>query len=75
MEKRKSLTSLKEGDSARVTGLLAQGAIRRRLLDLGIVEGTRIQCRQVSPYGDPVAYSVRGAVIALRSEDAGTILV
>lgn len=70
-----NLAELREGDSARVTGLAATGAMRRRLLDLGIVAGTRVECAQESPAGDPVAYAVRGAIIALRREDAKTILV
>lgn len=49
--------------------------MRRRLLDMGLIEGTRISCLQKSPAGDPVAYLIRGAVIALRSEDSSQILV
>ncbi|MDR2933101.1 MAG: ferrous iron transport protein A [Oscillospiraceae bacterium] len=71
----KNLTNLKTGDSARVKALLATGGIRRRLMDLGLVEGTTVKCVQESPSGDPVAYGIRGAIIALRREDAGTILV
>lgn len=71
----KNLTGLKEGESAKVCGLLSTGSMRRRLQDLGIVEGTQVQCAQISPYGDPVAYSIRGALIALRCEDARNILV
>lgn len=71
----KNLTHLQEGESARVASLLNTGSIKRRLQDLGLVEGTKVQCIQKSPYGDPVAYSIRGAVIALRTEDAQGILV
>jgi ferrous iron transport protein A len=49
--------------------------MRRRLLDMGLIEGTRVECLQKSPAGDPVAYFVRGAVIALRSEDSAGIWV
>lgn len=69
------LTQLQEGESALITQLQSVGTIRRRLQDLGMIEGTRISCVQKSPFGDPVAYVVRGAVIALRSEDAHNILV
>lgn len=71
----KNLTHLQEGESAKVASLLNTGSIKRRLQDLGLVEGTQVQCIQKSPYGDPVAYGIRGAVIALRIEDAQGILI
>lgn len=55
--------------------ILSSGSIRRRLLDLGFCEGTVLRCVQSSPAGDPIAYLVRGTVIALRKEDAANILV
>lgn len=51
------------------------GSIRRRLLDLGLIENTEIKVLQKSPFGDPVAYLIRGAVIALRDEITSNILV
>lgn len=75
MVKNKKLTELQEGQTAKVDKLLATGSMRRRLLDLGLIEGTRVCCLQKSPAGDPVAYAIRGATIALRSEDSGDILV
>lgn len=72
---KKNLTCLQEGESARVTSLLNTGTIKRRLQDLGLVEGTRVQCIQKSTWGDPVAYGIRGAIIAIRSEDAQRILI
>lgn len=71
----RELTSLKEGQFANVVSLSATGSMRRRLLDLGLVEGTQIQCVQISPFGDPTAYAIRGATIALRCEDASDILI
>jgi len=70
-----NLTCLQEGESARVVSLLNTGTIKRRLQDLGLVEGTQVQCIQKSPWGDPVAYGIRGAVIAIRTEDAQGILI
>ena len=70
-----NLTNLREGESARVTSLLNEGSIKRRLQDLGLVPGTHVQCIQKSPYGSPVAYGIRGAVIALRSDDAKGVLI
>ena len=63
------------GESVRVTGLAATGSGRRRFLDLGFVPGTLIQVVRRSPLGDPVAYRVRGATIALRGVDARQILI
>lgn len=71
----KNLASLREGETARVTTLLHTGNIKRRLQDLGLVEGTNVRCIQKSPYGDPVAYGIRGTVIALRKEDASRVIV
>lgn len=70
-----SLNDLKHGQTAKVRSLLSTGSIRRRLLDIGLIEGTEVECLQKSPAGDPVAYLIRGAVIALRSEDSMNVLV
>lgn len=70
-----TLNKLALGQTARVKNLKTRGTMRRRLLDMGLIEGTRVECLQKSPSGDPVAYLVRGAVIALRSEDSSGILV
>ena len=70
-----TLDNLSLNKSSRVAGLSACGAMRRRMIDLGIVEGTKIECVGRSPSGDPSAYLVRGAVIAIRKRDARNILV
>ena len=75
MYKIDSLMNLKEGERARVSSLLSRGSMRRRLQDIGLIEGTEVECVQKSPAGDPVAYRIRGALIALRSEDSSHILV
>ncbi len=69
------LSSLEEGQEALVGTLCAAGSIRRRLRDLGLTDGARVICLQKSPCGDPTAYLIRGAVIALRRQDASTILM
>ena len=71
----KKLSSLKEGQSSVVVGLTADNSIRRRLQDIGLIQGTRVECVQPSPLGDPVAFQIRGAVIALRREDSQHVLV
>lgn len=69
------LSNIPIGSKCIVLKLLSKDSIRRRLLDLGIIEGTEIEVLQISPSGDPVAYLIRGAVIALREEDSSNILV
>ena len=69
------LSIVLEGKTVKVRELLTTGSMRRRLLDMGLIEGTRVSCLQKSPAGDPVAYLIRGAVVALRSEDSSQILV
>lgn len=69
------LNTIKLGSSCIVNLLTADGMIRRRFLDLGLINGTEVTALTKSPSGDPVAYLIRGAVIALRSEDASKILV
>lgn len=64
------LSALREGESAYVTRISAGPAMERRLTDLGLVRGTRVTCVLRSPAGDPCAYLIRGALIALRRTDA-----
>ncbi len=69
------LCQLPVGKKGMVKKLNTKGSQRRRLLDLGLVSNTAIEALQKSPSGDPTAYQIRGAVIALRKEDAFNILV
>lgn len=66
---------MKIGTYGRVVRLDTEGYLRRRLMDIGLVEGTLVECLRRSPAGDPKAYLIRGAVIAIRKEDAATVLV
>lgn len=71
------LSDLAPGEQGKVTCILpeCQGNERRRLMDLGIVPGTVITAEMKSPGGDPTAYRVRGALIALRKEQARFICI
>ncbi len=69
------LNDIPVGQSAWVDELLSTGSIRRRLLDIGITKGTQATCLYQSPSGDPRAYFIRGAVIALRKEDAACVAI
>lgn len=75
MKEIQCLNDIKPGHRARVKELTSTGSIRRRLLDIGLVEDTEVECLGKSPLGDPCAYLIRGAVIAIRSEDCRDILV
>lgn len=70
-----SLNKLPIGKIGTVSILLFRGNCRRRMLDLGLVKGTKVEAVQKSPSGDPIAYAIRGAIIALRNEDASKIIV
>ena len=69
------LCDIAPGDSCVVCGLTTTGSMRRRLLDIGLVENTPVYCIGKSPGGDPAAYLICGAVIAIRAVDAATVLV
>ncbi|MBQ4612046.1 MAG: ferrous iron transport protein A [Clostridia bacterium] len=69
------LCELKPGESATVRALLSIGGIRRRLMDIGVIDGTTVTCVGRSPGGDPAAYAICGAVIAIRDRESAEILV
>ena len=73
--KEMNLSQVKQGMTVTVHKLQAKEEIRRRLLDIGLIEGTKICCLYSGPSGDPTAYLIRGTVVALRREDAGQIRV
>ncbi len=70
MENLISLCSLKVGECADVHTIELCINIRRRLMDLGLTQGAQIKCVGISPCGDPHAYLIRGAIIAIRNADA-----
>ncbi len=73
METTRDLRALRPGDRAAVAAVHHEKAMARRLMQLGFVPGTLVTCVGVSPAGDPAAYLVRGAVIALRGCDAARV--
>jgi len=70
-----ALNRLPPGGAATVTGLAITGDMRRRLQDIGLIEGTTVRCLQRSPLRDPTAFLIRGAVIALRAVDSAGVLI
>ena len=71
----KSLAATEVGETVRVVSLLAEGQMRRRLADLWLIPGAGVTCLGRSPLGDPSAYLIRGAVIAIRRRDAMEVSV
>lgn len=71
----RTLKDIKIGRSATVVKLHGEGALRRRIMDMGITKGTEVLVRKVAPLGDPLELSVRGYELSLRKEDAELIEV
>lgn len=71
----KTLKDVKIGETARVSKLTGEGAVKRRIMDMGITKGIEIFVRKVAPLGDPMEVNVRGYELSLRKADADKILV
>jgi ferrous iron transport protein A len=71
----KTLKDVKCGQGAIVSRLHGSGAVKRRIMDMGITRGTEIFVRKVAPLGDPIELNVRGYELSLRKEDASMIEV
>lgn len=71
----KTLDKVKTGETVAVSKLAADGAIKRRLMDMGITKGTDIFVRKLAPLGDPVEVTVRGYELSLRRSEAKLIEV
>lgn len=70
-----TLRNVKCGQSVRVVKLHGEGAVKRRIMDMGITKGASVYVRKVAPLGDPVEVTVRGYELSLRKGDADMILV
>lgn len=71
----KTLKEVKIGESATVRKLHGEGAVKRRIMDMGITKGVELYVRKVAPLGDPVEISVRGYELSIRKADAEMIEV
>ena len=67
----KTLRQAKIGDTVKVVKLHGEGAVKRRIMDMGITKGVEVYVRKVAPLGDPVEVNVRGYELSLRKADAG----
>ena len=66
----KTLKDVKIGETVKVVKLPGEGAVKRRIMDMGVTKGVEIYVRKVAPLGDPVEVTVRGYELSLRKEDA-----
>ena len=69
----KSLKDIKVNDTVKVVKLHGEGAVKRRIMDMGLTKGTEVHVRKVAPLGDPVEVTVRGYELSIRKADAEMI--
>lgn len=69
----KTLRESKVGETVRVVKLHGEGAVKRRIMDMGITKGVEVQIRKVAPLGDPIEVTVRGYELSIRKADAEMI--
>ncbi|NCC07939.1 MAG: ferrous iron transport protein A [Clostridia bacterium] len=70
-----TLKQVKVGDNATVVKLHGEGAVKRRIMDMGITKGVEVHVRKVAPLGDPIEINVRGYELSIRKSDAEMIEV
>lgn len=71
----KTLNDIEIGERAVIARLHGEGAVRRRILDMGLVKGTEVLVRKVAPIGDPIELTVRGYELSIRKDEAAMIEV
>ena len=71
----KTLKQVKVGDTVTVVKLHGEGAVKRRIMDMGLTKGVEVHIRKVAPLGDPIEITVRGYELSLRKADAEMIEV
>lgn len=71
----KTLKESKVGDTVRVVKLHGEGAVKRRIMDMGLTKGVDVQIRKAAPLGDPIEVTVRGYELSIRKADAEMIEV
>lgn len=70
-----TLKEIKPGTTVRVTKIGGEGAVKRRIMEMGITKGAEVHVRKVAPLGDPLEITVRGYELSLRKADAALIEV
>lgn len=71
----RTLKDLSPGESAKVIRIVAEGALKRRIMDMGLTRGTMVTFRKVAPLGDPIEITVRGYELSIRKDEAQHVVV
>ncbi len=71
----KTLNDVKIGETTKIARLLGEGAVKRRIMDMGLTKGTEVTVRKVAPLGDPIEITVRGYELSIRKDEASKIEV
>lgn len=71
----RTMRDVEIGETVKVVKLTGEGAVKRRIMDMGITKGTQVYVRKVAPLGDPIEVTVRGYELSLRKADAEMVLV
>lgn len=69
----KTLNELGVGETSKIVRLNGEGAVKRRMMDMGLTKGTEVTVRKVAPLGDPIELTVRGYELSIRKSEAATI--
>ena len=70
-----TLNELKTGETAKIGRLNGGGAVKRRMMDMGLTSGTEVTVRRIAPLGDPIELSVRGYELSIRKDEAANVEV
>ncbi len=70
-----TLNELKTGETAKIVRLNGGGAVKRRMMDMGLTSGTEVTVRRIAPLGDPIELSVRGYELSIRKDEAANVEV
>ena len=70
-----TLNDVKVGETAKIVHLNGEGAVRRRIMDMGLTKGTAVTVRRVAPLGDPIELTVRGYELSIRKDEAAKVEV
>ncbi|MCX7749602.1 MAG: ferrous iron transport protein A [Clostridia bacterium] len=71
----KTLKELKPGDKAVIKNITGEGAVKRRLMDMGVTRGAEVLVRKVAPFGDPIEVNIRGYELTFRKSEAENIII
>lgn len=71
----KTIGDMKIGETAKVVRLIGEGAVKRRIMDMGLTKGAQVTVRKVAPLGDPIELTVRGYELSIRKDEAAKVEV